>query len=250
MTVIRFHLILCVILLAAMISPCHAGLGDLLNQTKDTLKEFPQSTGSSPSGNLSNTDMVQGLKEALSVGTENAVGVLSKTDGFFKDPNVKILLPEPVRKVEGILKAVGYGEQIDAFEQSMNRAAERAVPEAKSLFGDAISQMTIQDAEKILRGRENEATLYFKEKTSDRLRELFKPIAHDAMAEVGATKNYQDLNQKLGTIPMGGNLNLDLDSYVTDKSLDGLFFMIAQEEKKIRQNPAARVTDMLKKVFK
>lgn len=244
MNVIRFQLILGAILLTTLIAPCHAGFGDLLNQAKDSFA-VPPSSG----GNLSRTDMAQGLKEALNVGTENAVGFLSKTDGFYKDPNVKILLPDSVQKVEGILRAVGYGAQIDAFEQSMNRAAERAVPEAKRLFGDAISQMTFQDAEKIVRGRENEATLFFKEKTADRLRELFKPIAHDAMAEVGATKAYQDIDEKLGAIPMGGKLNLDLDSYVTEKTLDGLFFMIAQEEKKIRQNPAARVTDILKKVF-
>jgi hypothetical protein len=243
---IFFRLILCNILLVTTVSISHAGYGDLVNQAKDTLLEQPKSTG----GNLSDTDMTQGLKEALNVGTGNAVGLLSKTDGFFKDPNVKIPLPGAVRKVEGILKGVGYGEQVAAFELSMNRAAERAVPEAKNLFGDAITQMTFQDAEKILTGRENEATLYFKEKTSGRLRELFKPIAHDAMAEVGVTKNYQDLNQKLGSIPMGSQLNLDLDGYVTEKTLDGLFFMIAQEEKKIRQNPAARVTDILKKVFK
>jgi hypothetical protein len=242
----RFQLFLCGIFLATMVPFSHAGLGDLVNQAKDTLVEQPQAKG----GNLSDTDMTKGLKEALNVGTGNAVGLLSKTDGFYGDPNVKILLPDAVRKVEGILKAVGYGEQVAAFEKSMNRAAERAVPEAKSLFVNAITGMTFQDAEKILRGRENEATLFFKEKTSGHLRELFKPIAHDAMAEVGVTKNYQDLNEKLGSIPMGSQINLDLDTYVTEKSLDGLFFMIAQEEKKIRQNPAARVTDILKKVFK
>jgi hypothetical protein len=242
----RLHLLICGIFLSTMVSLSHAGLGDLVNQAKDTLSEPSKSSG----GNLSDTDMTQGLKEALNIGTENAIGFLSRTDGYYGDPNVKIHLPDAVRKVEGILKTVGYGEQVAAFEQSMNRAAERAVPEAKSLFVDAITGMTFQDAEKILRGRENEATLFFKDKTSGLLRDLFKPIAHDAMAEVGVTKYYQDLNQKLGAIPMGGQLNLDLDSYVTEKTLDGLFFMIAQEEKKIRQNPAARVTDILKKVFK
>ncbi|MFH0726958.1 MAG: DUF4197 domain-containing protein [Pseudomonadota bacterium] len=242
----RFQLLLCGILVATMVSLSHAGLGDLVNQAKDTLAVPPKAS----TGNLSDTDMTQGLKEALNVGTGNAVELLSRTDGFYADPNVKILLPDAVRKVEGLLKAVGYGEQVTAFEQSMNRAAERAVPEAKSLFVNAITEMTFQDAEKILRGRENEATLFFKEKTSGRLRELFKPIAHDAMGEVGVTKNYQDLNEKLGTIPMGSQLNLDLDGYVTEKTLDGLFFMIAREEKQIRQNPAARVTDILKKVFK
>lgn len=243
---IRFQLMLCVLLMILLPPLCMGGLPDVANQVKDKLMDQPKTS----SGDLSDSDMTQGLKEALNVGTGNAVGFLSKKDGYFKNPNVKIPLPEPLRKVEGLLKTVGFGEQVTNFELSMNRAAERAVPEAKNLFVEAISEMNFQDAQQIIKGRENEATLFFKDKTSPRLRELFKPIAHNAMAEVGVTKNYQEINQKLGSIPMGSQLNFDLDGYVTDKTLDGLFYMIAEEEKKIRQNPAARVTDMLKKVFK
>lgn len=241
---IRIMPVICIIFAITTVSPCQAGLADFFNKTKDAL------LGELKSGKgLDQTDIIQGLKEALTVGTINAVGDLSRTDGFLGNPDVKILLPESVRKVEGVLRAVGYGAQIDAFEQSMNRAAERAVPEAKSIFGDAIKQMTIDDAKKILNGREDEATVYFKEKASDRLRELFKPIAHDSMSQVGVTKAYQDLNAKLDAIPLVDQIRFDLDSYVTDETLDGLFLMIAREEKKIRENPAARVTDLLKKVF-
>lgn len=229
-----------------------AGVEDLLNQATNTLmdQEKPGQQKPGQGGSVGHSDVVQGLKEALSIGTGNAVGVLSKTDGYFKNPSVKILLPESIQRVEPLLAAAGFGQQVTDFELSMNRAAERAVPEAKTIFVDAVKQMSFQDAEKILRGRENEATLFFKEKSSGRLRELFKPIAHDAMAEVGVTRQFQGINQQLGMIPMAGQLNLDLDGYVTEKALDGLFLMIAAEEKKIRQNPAARVTDILKKVFK
>ena len=132
----------------------------------------------------------------------------------------------------------------------MNRAAESAAPEAKSLFWDSIKQMTFSDAKKILDGRENEATLYFKDKTWDRLQGIFKPIVHNAMAGVGVTKSYQDLETKVRSIPFADRISsFDLDQYVTDKALDGLFLMLADEEAKIRKDPAARVTDLLKKVF-
>jgi hypothetical protein len=131
----------------------------------------------------------------------------------------------------------------------MNRAAEKAAPQAKGLFVDAIKKMSFTDAKKILNGRENEATLYFQDKTSPRLREIAKPIVHQAMGEVGATKSYQDLEQSARSVPFVGTYAFDLDQYVTDRSLNGLFLMLAQEEKKIREDPAARVTDLLKKVF-
>ena len=131
----------------------------------------------------------------------------------------------------------------------MNRAAERAAPEAKSIFGDAIKQMTFDDANKILDGPDNAATLYFEDKTSSRLREVFKPIVKDAMGQVGVTRSYQELDAKVVSMPFGKSISFDLDQYVTDGSLKGLFKMLAEEEKQIRTQPAARVTDLLKKVF-
>lgn len=218
----------------------YAGFQDLLDSAKKIL--------GSEEG-LTENEIINGLKEALEVGTSNAIGIVSKLDGYYKNPKIKIPLPENVQKVEKILRATGFGQNVDDFELSMNRAAERAAPEAKSIFWDAIKQMNFEDARKILNGRDNEATLYFKDKTSDRLREIFKPITHQAMSEVGVTRTYQTIDDKVKTIPFADQLSFDLDQYVTDKGLDGLFFMLAAEEKKIRENPAARVTDLLKKVF-
>ena len=217
-----------------------AGVSDLIKGAQETI-------GSK--GGLADDEIIQGLKEALQVGTKNAVKLVSKPDGYYQNPDIKIPLPESVQKVEKILRATGYGEKVDSFELSMNRAAERAAPEAKSIFGDAITQMTFDDAKKILNGRENEATLYFEDKTSDRLQEAFKPIVKDAMGEVGVTQSFQDLNAKAESMPFGKSLSFDLDQYVTDGALKGLFKMLAEEEKRIRTEPAARVTDLLKKVF-
>jgi hypothetical protein len=216
-------------------------------QVGDLLKGLQKGAGSSSTA--SSTDIVKGLKEALQIGTKNAVETVSKVDGYYKNPKIKIPLPETVQKTEKILRAAGYGSKLDDFEISMNRAAEKAAPEAKGLFLDAIKKMTFTDAKKILNGAENEATLYFKDKTSPRLREISKPIVHKAMGEVGVTKSYQDLEQSARSVPFAGTYAFDLDQYVTDRSLDGLFLMLAQEEKKIREDPAARVTDLLKKVF-
>jgi hypothetical protein len=198
---------------------------------------------------LSESTIIQGLKEALTIGTGNAVHQVSSLDGYFKNPQIHIPLPESIEKVEGVLRAVGLGSKLDAFELSMNRAAERAAPEAKTLFIDAVKAMTFSDAREILQGRDNEATLYFEDKTRSRLSELFKPIVHQAMSEVGVTRSYQELDAKLRTIPFTERVSFDLDAYVTGKGLDGLFYVVGEEERKIRQDPAARVTDLLKKVF-
>lgn len=198
---------------------------------------------------LSEGKIIQGLKEALEIGTSNAVKTVSKVHGYYKNPKIKIPLPGVVKKVEKILRGVGYGEKVDAFELSMNQAAEKAAPKAKALFWDTIKKMSFADARKILNGRDNEATLYLKEKTQDRLTGAFKPIVHDTMSKVGVTRSYQALDAKVRTIPFAGNLSFDLDQYVTKGALDGLFFMLAEEERKIRQDPAARVTDLLKQVF-
>ena len=151
--------------------------------------------------------------------------------------------------MEKVLRGIGYGSQVDAFELSMNQAAEQAAPEAKAIFWDTIKKMSFADARKILDGKEDEATIYFKENTQDRLGETFKPIIHKAMSKVGATRYYQNLEAKVRSLPFTDGLNLDLDQYVTGGALDGLFLMLAEEERKIRQDPAARVTDLLKEVF-
>jgi hypothetical protein len=217
-----------------------AGLNDLLDSAKEAV-----SGGSS----ISNDELIQGLKEALEIGTQNAVATVSKPDGYFKNPDIKIPLPEEIEKAGKYLRLAGYGSNVDEFEQSMNRAAEQAAPEAKQIFLDAVKGMEIKDAQKIMDGPDNAATSYFKDKTYTRLQKIFKPIVKDTMGQVGVTRQFQDINTKLSSIPLADKASVDLDQYVTDKSLDGLFFMLAQEEKKIRQDPAARVTDILRKVF-
>lgn len=214
----------------------------------DMAKEAQKALGGS-AGGLSNDEITAGLKEALQIGTDKAVSLVSQPDGFFKNPAIKIPVPESVQKVEKLLRTAGYGEKVDAFELSMNRAAERAAPEAKSIFWDAISDMNFDDAQKILNGRDNEATLYFEDKTAAQLQEVFKPIIKDAMGEVGVTQSYQDLNDKITSLPFGKSASFDLDQYVTDGALKGLFKMLAEQERQIRTQPAARVTDLLQKVF-
>jgi Protein of unknown function (DUF4197) len=217
-----------------------AGYQDLLKSAAKTLQGGQ---------GLSDGEIVSGLKEALQVGTQNAVGLVSKMDGYYKNPQIKIPLPDSVQKVEGLLRAAGFGQKVDAFELSMNRAAEHAAPQAESIFWDAIKKMSFTDARKILSGPDNAATLYFKDKTSSQLSSIFKPIVHQSMSTVGVTEAYQNLEQGMKALPFGSSLGGDLDQYVTNKSLDGLFVMLAEEEKKIRQDPAARVTDLLRKVF-
>jgi hypothetical protein len=200
-------------------------------------------------GRLTDKKIVRGLKEALEIGTDNAVTEVSRLDGYYKNSDIKIPLPKAVRKVETVMVAMGYGPEVDAFSRSMNRAAERAAPEAKALFWNAIKEITFDDARTILKGKDNEATLYFEEKTRGRLHQLFLPIVHTAMDQVGVTSTYQQVHASISTIPFADRLNLDLDEYVTEKALDGLFYMVAEEERKIRKDPAARVTRLLRDVF-
>jgi len=201
-------------------------------------------------GDLSDAKIGSGLKEALKIGTENAVNLTGKTDGYFLNQAIKILMPEKLRMLEKGLKAVGYGPQIDEFVLSMNRSAEQAAPAAKQIFWDALEQMTFEDARKILSGNETAATEYFKGKTTDKLTAAFRPVVDKSMNEVGVTRQYKELVGKYESIPFVKKETFDVDSYVVTKALDGLFHVLGDEEKKIRTNPQARVTDLLKEVFK
>jgi len=233
-----------VIAVTFLIFPLHWAHADL----KNSFKGF-QTAAKSDSSELSDDTIVRGLKEALGKGMENVVSMVSRQDGYYKNPEIKIPLPESIQKVEKLLRSVGFGSKVDQFELSMNRAAEKAAPQALSLFVGTIKGMSFESARKILNGRENEATLYFKEKTKDELTRLFGPIIHDSMAQVGVTKTFQELSAKTASIPFAGSLNMDPDTYVTARALDGLFLMLEHQEQKIRQDPGARVTDLLKKVF-
>jgi hypothetical protein len=216
-------------------------------QLDSILKKAQESLGLG--GGLSEEKIIDGLKQALEVGSAKAVDFVSQADGYYKNPQIKIPLPETVQKAEKILRTAGLGAQMDAFDLSMNRAAEQAAPEAKALFLGAVKEMSFDDAKKILNGPDDAATQYLRGKTGTQLADKFKPIVHNTMARVGVTKTYQDLETKVKSIPFGPNLSTDVDQHVTDKALDGLFAMLAEEEKKIRQDPAARVTDLLKEVF-
>jgi hypothetical protein len=200
-------------------------------------------------GPLSEGRIVKGLKEALRVGTSNAVQQVSQKGGYLENARIRIPLPEPVQRAERIARTVGLGETVDAFEVSMNRAAEKAAPQAADVFLDALRQMTFSDARGILQGEENAATAYFKEKTQDRLQERFEPIVHESMARVGVTETYQRIQQRMEALPYGDLQRFDLDRYVTGQALEGLFFVLEQEERKIRRDPAARVSAILREVF-
>ena len=216
------------------------------------LKDAPKLPGmsSSPTGaGLSNDKIVAGLKEALKVGTENAVSFTGKMDGFFANQAIKILMPEKLQTLEKGLRTVGYGSQVDEFVLSMNRAAERAAPAAREIFVGAITDMSIDDARKILGGGDTAATEYFKGKTTDKLSAAFKPVIDKTMNEVGVTRQYKDLLGRAKGIPFLSVQDYDVDKYVLDKGLAGLFHVVGEEEKKIRTNPAAQVTSLLKEVF-
>jgi hypothetical protein len=205
--------------------------------------------GGEKESGLSDVKIGSGLKEALKIGTENAVGFTGKKDGFFLNQAIKILMPEKLRTFEKGLRAVGYGPQVDEFVLSMNRSAEKATPFAKQIFWDAIGEMTFEDVRKILSGNNTAATDYFKGKTTNKLTGVFKPIVSDAMNEVGVTRQYKELVGRYESIPFVKKETFDLDQYVVTKALDGLFHMVGEEETKIRKNPTARTTDLLKEVF-
>jgi len=214
------------------------------NKLLDTIK-----TAVGEGNGLSTGEIVSGLKEALEVGTGKAVETVGKEGGYSLDPEIKIPLPGSVQKIQGILKAMGYGSQLEAFDKSMNRAAEVAAPVAKAILWDSIKKMTLTDAKGVQEGGDTAATEYLKDKSSGRLTEVFRPIVHGAMSEVGVTSKYQELSEPIQNLPLGEDFNLNLDDYVTAGALKGLFYKLGQEEKKIRQDPAARGTELLKKVF-
>jgi hypothetical protein len=196
-----------------------------------------------------NKTIISGLKEALSIGSRNAVQRVSRVDGYFANEMIKILVPEQIQKAAAVLKKVGFQKQVDDFELSMNRAAEKAAPQAASYFIDAVKEMTFEDAKKILQGGETAATEFFKSKTHDKIYSAFKPVVSSSMNEVGVTKSYKSMMARYETLPFVTKESVDLDHYVTNKALDGLYYMVGEEEKKIRTDPAARVTDLLKTVF-
>jgi hypothetical protein len=230
--------------------------GNLLDEGRGLLKDVPGGGGAAPKGggagaSLSQGEIGSGLKDALKVAAQRTVGRVGKTDGYNADPAIRIPLPGPVQKIEGPLKAVGASGMIDDLQLKMNRAAEEAAPKALNIFTDAASKMTITDARGILTGPKDAATQYFKRTTSASLTTSFRPVVDKSLSGVGAVGVFNSVKTRASAIPMAGAevQSFNLTDFTVGKALDGLFHYLAIEEESIRANPAARTTDLLKKVF-
>jgi len=216
-------------------------------QINQTIGEINKNMGSSQP--LTTDEVAAGLKEALIKGISSGSDQVSQVDGYFKNPEIKIPFPPEVKRVEDKLRQIGLGNEVDKFVMTLNRGAEDAAKEAKPIFITAIKSMTIQDAWSILKGEQDAATQYLKRTTSPQLKEKFKPVIQNSLNKVNATKYYGDLVNTYNKIPMVQKANPDLADYATDRAIEGLFVMIAKEEKNIRQDPVARTTELLKRVF-
>lgn len=221
---------------------------ELLSMQQSTGIGTPTTTGSTK-GALSEGEVVQGLKEALKVGSRNASSSLNATDGFYKNSLVKIPFPQEAKMVADKLRSIGLGSKVDEFELTLNRAAEKASKEAGNIFVNAVTSMTIGDAWGILRGQDNAATEYLKRTTSTQLSVAFKPHIESALKSTLATSKWTEITSIYNKIPMVKPVNTDLVSYTNEKALQGLFFVVAQEELKIRKDPVARVSEILRRVF-
>lgn len=232
-------------------SPVYADWQDFLKEQVKKLSEGdqPVSSGSVVSA-LSNDDVVAGLKEALVKGADYATEHLGKPDGFLANDSVRIPMPENLQKVEKTLRKFGQDKYADEFVETMNRAAEQAVPLTLGILKKGISSMSIEDAKDILQGSDDAATQYLRKVGGQDMTAKIAPIVSSATADVGVTRQYKKLFDNLGFMSQFVDPDdYDIDKYVTDKTVDGLFHMIAVEEKKIRENPLERTTDLLKKVF-
>jgi hypothetical protein len=248
------------ILLSLSLNSAQAGWQDLLQGAVTELSKSGETTQAANSL-LNNNEMASGLKEALANGVETAVKTLGKKDGFMGNSLVQIPLPDSLKMVEETARGLGQGQYADQFISTMNHAAEEAVPEAAELLAEAIRQMSVEDATKILNGPDDAATEYFRKVSGAKLAERFQPIIKKATDQFGVTSAYKALISQASPVLDNALLSnpmlssfvptdaLDVDQYVTNKTLDGLFKYIALEEKRIRENPTARTTDLLKKVF-
>jgi hypothetical protein len=198
---------------------------------------------------LTEKDAADGIKEALVNGTGESVKVVSVLNGYWGNPEIKIPFPSEAKEMESKLRAIGMAKKVDEFNESMNRAAEKAASEAKPIFIAAIKGMTVRDAINIVKGADNAATMYLKNTTSPELIGKFQPIIKTSLDNVNATRYWSDLITIYNKIPLVKRMNPNLSEYVTQRAIDGLFIMIAKEEIKIRKDPMARTSELLKKVF-
>ncbi|RDE24913.1 DUF4197 domain-containing protein [Motiliproteus coralliicola] len=229
-----------------------AGFGDLLKQVEEQTPQLLQQSTNSDGASHSSLDtdtLIRGLKQALEVGTQRAVDQVSQTDGYLGNPSIRIPLPSVIDKGAKLVGKFGGQSLVDDFELSINRAAEKAAPLAAEPFLTTLKGMSFEDARRIYEGSDDAATRYFQDETSEELKTAFAPIIRDSMEQVGVTSYYQALVKQASQYPLVGNMNLDLESYVTDQALVGLFTVLAEEEKRIREEPLARSTELLKQVF-
>ncbi len=220
-------------------------LGELLK----SVGEATSNKSSAPASNLSDQDVTRGLKDALVEGAGKAVSSLGRTDGFLLNDKVRIPLPESLQKVESVMKAFGQGKRMEELKTSLNRAAEAAVPEAKTLLVDAIKHMSVADAKAVLTGGEDAATKYFRQATETKLYERFLPIVGKTVNQYKITDQYNRIAGSAYKAGLVSKEQANISEYVTGKALDGLFLMIAEEEKAIRRDPLGRSSEYVRKVF-
>ena len=222
-----------------------SGCASLQGDLADILSSGPGGEGALDEGTV-----IAGIKEALEIGTERTILATSRLDGYLGNRLIRITIPQQLESVASTLRQVGLGSRVDELEIGMNRAAELAAAEARDVFWDAIAGMTVSDAFGILEGGDTAATEYFRERTRDRLYGRFHPIVQGKMDEVGLSRIYSSVADTYNDLPIGGTSPLvDLDEYVTERALSGLFTVLAEEERKIRRDPLARTTDLLRRVF-
>ena len=240
----KLNILLSIAFIVALLSV--SGCVDINNNAEINQLLSSLNTGSA---GLSESTIAAGLRQALEVGGERASSAASKKGGFLSDSRIRIPLPEKLQTMANGLRAIGFGSQVDNFEVEMNLAAEAAAFEAKPVLLQAVKGMTLTDIMGIYNGSDTAATDYFKQKTSAELNQRFQPVVHDKMRQVGVYQTYSQLEQQYNALPLTSKPNFNLEDYLTRKTADGLFVLLADEEKQIRNNPAARTTELLKQVF-
>lgn len=230
-----------------LLTPASGQIGKSLKKIKKEIDKGKEVLGE---GGLSQEEVVAGLKEALTKGAKTGSDKASEVDGFLRNPSIKIPFPKEAKMVADALKKIGMEKEVEKFVETLNKSAEMAAREAKPIFVDAIKEMSVKDAWGILNGKDKQgATNYLKESSSDKLAKKINPIISKSLDATGATRYYKDLIERYNKLPFVTKKKTDLNEYATQKTLDGLFFLVGEEEEKIRDNPAARTSALLKKVF-
>ena len=231
-----------ILIILLLLAPAGCSEKDL----RETLEIIEASAEEVP---LTRAEVVQGLKDALARGISRGAVIASARDGYLGNPKLRIPFPEEIRQVESAFRKLGLGSEVDRFVRQLNRSAEKAASRAKPIFIRAITSMTIRDAFEILNGEPDAATRYLIRTTGDDLRAEFRPIVSDKLKETSATRYYGDIVRRYNMLPLVKKVDPDLESYATDKAIEGLFLLIAEEEANIRANPRARTTQLLRRVF-